>query len=256
MKKRVFVTTSWDDGHILDKRVVKLLDKFKLKGTFYIPKTNIINLLEDGSKSLLREIGLNTGSLTEKDIIKIGENHEIGAHTLTHPKLSTLSAEDAKKEIVDSKKHLEDILGYKIKMFCYPYGDYNANVKEIVRNTGFLGARTVEMGITGFPEDFFEFGTTIQAFPRSVTIKLHKTYALPQKFIFSWESQVKRFFRRVLKRGGIFHIWGHSWEIEIFDMWDRLEDIFEYISNRENVMYLSNGECLENLKNFFVHQDA
>ncbi|MBN2013938.1 MAG: polysaccharide deacetylase family protein [Candidatus Altiarchaeota archaeon] len=247
MEKKIFVTTSWDDGHILDKQLSELLDKFSLKGTFYVPKIEAIDTLNEGDRSQLVEESIKTGSLTKEDLLDLDGKHEIGAHTLNHPYLSQLSIKDVREEIKGSKEYLEDILGHEVKMFCYPYGDFSNETKAIVKDAGFLGARTVEMGITDPPKDPFEFATTVQVYPRPRNIKLHKTYSLPQKSIFSWESRAKRLFEKVLKKGGIFHVWGHSWEVEKLEMWDRLEKIFEHVADKPDVKYLTNGECLEAL---------
>lgn len=69
---------------------------------------------------------------------------EIGAHTLTHPWLTTIPIPKAKNEIADSKKKLEDLFGVLVKHFCYPYGDYNDAVLDLVREAGFETACTVE----------------------------------------------------------------------------------------------------------------
>jgi len=247
MEKKIFVTTSWDDGHILDKRMAELLDKYALKGTFYVPKCEAFETLNADHRRQLEEKGISPKSLTAEDILEISRIHELGAHTLSHPQLSKLPKKAAEEEIAGSKKYLEDIIGHEVKMFCYPRGDYSSETKKAVRKAGFIGARTVEMGVTGFPKDAFEFATTIQAYPWPVKIRLHKTYALPQKGIFSWENQAKRHFSKVLKHGGIFHIWGHSWEVEALGLWDRLEKVFENISNQTGVQYQTNGGCLQAL---------
>lgn len=49
---------------------------------------------------------------------------DIEPHTVSHPKLATLNAADAKKEIDDAKKTIEDMLGKKAVHFAYPYGSY------------------------------------------------------------------------------------------------------------------------------------
>ena len=45
------------------------------------------------------------------------------------------------------------------------------------------------------------------------------------------DKLVDLFFYHALKHGGVFHIWGHSWEIEKFDLWNLLENVFRRISN-------------------------
>ena len=64
----------------------------------------------------------------------------IGAHTVNHPDLTILSAERKRREIVDSKKQLEDLLGREIKYFSYPFGRFDRESIEIVREAGFKAA--------------------------------------------------------------------------------------------------------------------
>ena len=71
---------------------------------------------------------------------------EIGSHTLTHPHLPTLSHEQARAEIFDSKKLLEDRFGIPIRHFCYPYGDYNEAIRDLVGEAGYETAPTVRFG--------------------------------------------------------------------------------------------------------------
>ena len=77
--------------------------------------------------------------------------YEIGAHTVTHPNLTALSPADARREIFDSKKILEDLIGQPICHFSYPYGRWNALVRDLVMEAGYVTACTVEAGCN-FPE--------------------------------------------------------------------------------------------------------
>ena len=83
---------------------------------------------------------------------------EIGAHTLTHPRLPTLSIPEAKHEIAGSKKRLEDLFGVHVKHFSYPYGDYNDAVVDLVREAGFATACTVDSGVVRDGVDPFRLG--------------------------------------------------------------------------------------------------
>jgi peptidoglycan/xylan/chitin deacetylase (PgdA/CDA1 family) len=80
---------------------------------------------------------------------------EIGSHTLTHPRLTHLSREAAREEIVASKKSLEDSFGLLIRHFCYPYGDCNEQVRELVMEAGYETACTTVSGINRPGEDVF-----------------------------------------------------------------------------------------------------
>src|SRR5258708_302369 len=75
------------------------------------------------------DLGLDTTLERLMDRIQVQEwlslVFEIGAHTLTHARLTTIPIAAAKKEIAGSKKKLEDLFGIPVKHFSYPYGDYN-----------------------------------------------------------------------------------------------------------------------------------
>lgn len=64
----------------------------------------------------------------------------IGAHTLSHPRLDTLTTSEQQKEIVDSKTTLEQWLGHPIQHFSYPHGAYNDETLSIVCECGFSSA--------------------------------------------------------------------------------------------------------------------
>ncbi|MFV8781302.1 polysaccharide deacetylase family protein [Microbulbifer sp. SA54] len=70
----------------------------------------------------------------------------IGSHTLSHPRLSQMSTDKAKREIVQSKLRLEEKLGARVDHFSYPYGDYDRNVAKCVEDAGYLSATTVQSG--------------------------------------------------------------------------------------------------------------
>lgn len=77
----------------------------------------------------------------------LAAGHEIGAHTMTHPRLTTLPPGRARAEIVDSKRALEDRFGRAVRHFCYPYGDYDAAVRDLVAEAGYETACTIAPGI-------------------------------------------------------------------------------------------------------------
>jgi peptidoglycan/xylan/chitin deacetylase (PgdA/CDA1 family) len=70
---------------------------------------------------------------------------EIGSHTITHPVLSTQPLDVQKREIVQSKQYLEDILGRPVNSFSYPYGginDLSDKTMRLIREAGYLVACT------------------------------------------------------------------------------------------------------------------
>lgn len=238
IKKQFIVTTSWDDGLKLDLKIAKLLNKYNLKGTFYIAPNN----REWNRKDIL----------SNNEIKQLSHDFEIGVHTMTHPTLTQINEQAAYQEMLGSKIFLEKLINTEMKMFCYPKGFYNARIKSLVRKTGFIGARTVKRFHIFPPVDFFEFGTTVQATPHrlkfspELPLKLNLTFSY-SLFIKEWVNIAKKIFDYVYQNGGIFHLWGHSWEVDKHDDWEKLEDVFSYISQKPSVKYLENGELIEEI---------
>ena len=124
------VTTSWDDGHKYDIRLARVLKEYGLSGTFYISPHN-------------REIAKDS-LLNPQEISDIGNDFEIGAHTMTHPRLPTLSESQAEVEISESKLALEVTTGKAVSSFCYPGGAYADTHVQLVKDAGFTSARTIQ----------------------------------------------------------------------------------------------------------------
>jgi len=71
----------------------------------------------------------------------------IGAHTLDHANLTSVSPAEAQRQIAESKNILEQKLGKEIRYFSYPYGDFNRDIAEMVRASGYRAAASSEEGL-------------------------------------------------------------------------------------------------------------
>jgi peptidoglycan/xylan/chitin deacetylase (PgdA/CDA1 family) len=239
-KEAALVTTSWDDGDPLDIRLAELLASYGIKGTFYVPIHNDGNpLLAIDQLHLLRRLGM-----------------EIGSHTLTHPVLTRLGRPRIEHELRESKKILEDTLGEPVSSFSYPKGKFNRTVRTSAVEAGYRMARATQAFRTETRFDPFCMPVSFQFYPHSQSI--HARHALGElnlKGIMNWcmsynmekdLSQLSELvFGHVSKNGGVFHIWGHSWELEQFGLWDTLEKVLKHIANRPGVLYLTNSEVLD-----------
>lgn len=125
MNKRTIITTSWDDGSPLDLKLARLLKKYEIPATFFIPIYN-----------------LQRNCMNPMQIKEIAKDFDIGGHTLHHVKLTNIQLEMAWKEILGCKKELEKIIDREIISFCYPMGAYNPKVMDMVKKAGFKGARS------------------------------------------------------------------------------------------------------------------
>lgn len=237
-KSLVAVTTSWDDGHPLDVKLADLLYEYGINGTFYVTPFN-------------RERAV----IELSDLRTLSERFEIGAHTLTHPDLRRLDDKQLENEVADSRSELENVLGTCVQMFCYPGGKYNRRVLNTVAKAGFIGARSTKMFHVALGKNPWRMPTTVYCKPFPMWIwyrhclKTQNWFGLRKLFNMgfqkSWRQIAYAFFEIVLKEGGIWHLWGHSWEIEEHNLWDELRKVFEVVSRRSDVMYLTNGELVQ-----------
>ena len=84
---------------------------------------------------------------------------QIGAHTVTHPILAALPAADARREIADSQRFLQDLLAEPVTLFAYPNGkpgrDFSDESVQIVHDLGFTAALSTAPGAAGPGSDLF-----------------------------------------------------------------------------------------------------
>lgn len=240
MERPRIVTTSWDDGDRRDLRLAELLRSKQIRGTFYIPITPYLGR-PPLSHAELRALS--------------SEGFEIGAHGYSHKHLWRLSPKELAEEINPCKPILEDILGTEVRMFCYPRGRYDSNVVRTVREAGYWGARTVRMLATRPEFNPFEVPTTVQAVPhrrfsyvknvaRARKIEGVPVFLTQLTRLGNWAELGKSLFDSVLENGGIWHLWGHSWEIDELGLWSDLEEMLDYVCKREGVTYIPNWELI------------
>jgi peptidoglycan/xylan/chitin deacetylase (PgdA/CDA1 family) len=127
------IALTFDDGYEdFYTEAYPLLKKYNCKATLYV----IINALD--KKGYLTRIQVR--ELADSGLV------EIASHTFNHPDLRILKAKDAKFEIMDSKKILEQISGKPVLSFAYPYGYYKTEFFEIASSTGYTSAASVMPG--------------------------------------------------------------------------------------------------------------
>jgi peptidoglycan/xylan/chitin deacetylase (PgdA/CDA1 family) len=95
----------------------------------------------------------------------LASGHEIGSHTLTHPFLTRLPRAAAREEISASKKKLEDLFGRPIAHFCYPYGDWNPQIRDLAVESGYRTACTTDFGVNSADVSLFELKRITARYP-------------------------------------------------------------------------------------------
>ena len=102
-----------------------------------------------------------------------------GSHTRTHPFLTEISASQAMEEIAGSKAALEDQLDCSVNHFCYPSGNYNDRITELVKSAGYKTATVTEQGYIHRGDDPFMLKRLFikyRTYPPSFMYKLHFQY--------------------------------------------------------------------------------
>ncbi|MGB2593196.1 MAG: polysaccharide deacetylase family protein [Candidatus Acidiferrum sp.] len=240
-QRPLLLTTSWDDGHPQDLRVAELLAKHGIAGTFYISRS--------GPRTVM----------SAPEIHELGETFEIGGHTLEHVSIERLSDAEAIAQLSGSRAWIEQLTGRSCRSFCFPGGKFRRRQLPFVRNAGYQVARTVELLSTANPQwadGVCLVPTTVQVFPhgplcyaKNVLKRFSfSTAHWPRKSLFGgdWVPLATDLFLRTRERGGIFHLWGHSWEIEECREWRNLERFLETIGScRDEWKSITNGELSE-----------
>lgn len=86
--------------------------------------------------------------LTRDEIVKLADDPliTIGAHTVSHIVCDKENEDVQRREIIESKEKLEEIIKKPVSVFAYPNGGYNERTQEILSECGFIRAFTVELG--------------------------------------------------------------------------------------------------------------
>jgi peptidoglycan/xylan/chitin deacetylase (PgdA/CDA1 family) len=129
----LFIT--FDDGYSDNLNyALPLLEKFNFPFTVYV----ISDFIKKEKK----------GFLTKEELKKITSSKlvSIGSHSVTHKYLTHLSIKDLKRELIESKKYLEDTINKPIDSFAYPFGDANKMLANIVEECGYKFAVTTYPG--------------------------------------------------------------------------------------------------------------
>ncbi len=229
-------TTSWDDGHPLDFRVADMLRRHGLTGTFYIPRT------------------APTGVMSEAEIRQLSQSFEIGAHTLNHVFLTQTPTLQARQEISDSRLWVQSLTGQACIMFCPPAGKFSSAHVRMIRDAGFVGLRSVEMLSLSPPRlhrGLLIMPTTLQAHPHkplSLLKNFAKRFSIQNLWRYilhgnasDWPSAAASLLNLTARHGGVFHLWGHSWELEQANQWSRLDQVFALMAQ-----FTKDSPCLTN----------
>lgn len=222
------VTFSYDDGVTQDVRLIKIFNKYDLKATF-----NINSELLGKEGALIRDnCKVSHNKNRKQDVKEIYHGHEVAVHTLTHPNLTTLDEKEIIRQVEEDRKNLEELVGYDIVGMAYPCGGVNNNdyVADIIKsNTSIQYARTITSSHSfDLQDNLLRFNPTVYHHE-----EMDKLFELGREFL-----------ALKTEKPQIFYIWGHSYEFDINNSWDRFEEFCAMISGQVDIFYGTNREVL------------
>lgn len=148
------IILTFDDGYADHYHIAfPLLKKYGLKAVIYILGNRNITSncwdvpLGEPEVPLLKPEQIR--EMAESGLV------DFGGHSMDHRNLIALSTTEMEREIVDSKKSIEEMIGQPVASFAYPYGSYNGKVKECTAAAGYIFGVASDRGPARFGADLF-----------------------------------------------------------------------------------------------------
>ena len=127
--KKIFVF-SFDDGTVHDIKMISILNKYGLKGTFNL-NSGLANYVWYNNGVAIYRLDLN-------EYKYIYDGHEIASHSLAHTHMTERSDEDVVYEVKQDIENLENIFQRKITSFAFPFSDFSQREIDLIKNNNEL----------------------------------------------------------------------------------------------------------------------
>lgn len=232
------LTLSYDDGVEQDIRLIEIMKKNGLKGTFNI------NSGLYAPEGTVYEKGIIHRRMTKNQATKLYKDSgmEVASHSRTHPFLAKISIQQCREEILEDKHCLEEQFGRTVRGFAYPSGSYNEDVIQCLKDAGICYARNSESSLNfDLPQDWMQVKETCRhADPR--LMELAHTFVE----------------NKVVGEPWLFFLMGHAYEFESDNNWHVIDEFASYTGNREEIWYATNGEIfdyVEAYQNLIFHRN-
>lgn len=139
------VIITFDDGmqEAIDN-AIPILEDSGFSAIFFIP-TNYVGIK---SSWMLSTVNVEFQVIDWSTIRNLdSKGFEIGAHSMSHPKLDRISTSECYRELEGSRMILEEFLEHEVRHMAYPFGHYDERVRELAHEVGYYTACTTEESI-------------------------------------------------------------------------------------------------------------
>lgn len=214
------VTLSYDDGSEQDIRLIELLDRYGLKGTFNISA----GLYSPEGKQF--RAGSVCRRMTREAAVRLYKNsgHEVAVHGFSHPMLEQMPASRVALEALEDRKAHEKDYGVAVRGMAYPFGSFDQDVIDALKSAGIVYARTTAAtGKFSVPTDWMRLDPTCKHTDKRLS-------ELTRSFLSAKGEHAPM----------LFYLWGHSFEFESDNNWNVIEEFCAEVGGREDIWYATN----------------
>lgn len=226
------LTFSYDDGVVQDRRLVSLLNRYGLKGTFNLG----YGVLGFQGNAEMNGRTVDISKVLPEEVPMVYAGHEVAGHGLLHSALNRIGTPAAMWEIIEDKRCLERRLGKLVRSFAYPFGAYDDSVKLLLRLAGYKNARTViSSGKFDLPSDLLAWEPTCHHSDSNL-MELAEAFCANEN---------------PFSDGQLFYLWGHAYEFDADDNWSVIEEFTAYMGKHsDTIWFATNGEIADYLTAF------
>lgn len=221
--KRKALTLSYDDGVIQDRRLVEMMDRYGIRGTFNL-NSGFLGRVE---RMVMEGVDTDISTVRPEEVRTLYRNHEVATHAARHSALTGCGSA-AVGELMEDRQVLESLTGRIVTGHAYPFGLYDEGVLAMLSAAGIVYARTV-VSTHSFrlPENFLTWDPTCHHDDPELM-------ALAERFCTGEE---------LFGQPQLFYLWGHAYEFDIHGNWERMDRFLAYVSGYPDTIWnATNGE--------------
>lgn len=217
-----YVVLTFDDGTIYDQRFIELLNKYNIPCSF-----NLNAGLDDFIWYFDNDKPIQRLKLDQVKDLYI--NHEVCSHSFTHPYFIDLNENQIIEQVNKDIQRLEKIFNREITTFAFPFTEWNDEIINIIiEKTKIKNIRISKISDDYLPQDRFHIH--LNAF--------YDDYDIYKK--------LEEYSKNNLENS-LFTIVGHSYEFEVKNDWDKIENLLKYLSSNKDIIVTTLEEAINNI---------
>ena len=230
-----YFTLSFDDGITQDLRIIEIMKKYNMDCITFNINTGLYGANWTWVADALNSPGLSHLRFTKEELSGgIYDGFDVEVHTLMHGSLKNFSKRQVTREVAKDAENITAITGIRPIGMAYPGGDteYTESTIDVIMETTDI---RFGRGITstydfGLPTYFMQWQPTCSFSDARL------------------ESLVQSFLEAECTEDMLFYVWGHAYELDAFDSWDRFESFIKTMSEAEDVVCVTNAEFYQLFK--------